>query len=406
MQNMTQYPIAAWYYLGLNRPPEEKVDTWHDLGLNVVTLAYSLEQKDHVLRALDRAASYDMKLILMDPRTSFHVYYAKGEEQYRAGLLDAIADFGSHPALFGFDIGDEPDAPYAESAFNALRINEELAPHLTAFLNILPWFNGVEERIGSPALAPYLDRITKEGHAKVVGYDCYAHMKTDIDDRDTYFNNLREHALSFRRNGTPFISTVLCAAHFRYRSATLDNLHWQLSTSVAHGATGVMWFHIELDPRDTDYRNAPINRFGERTEVFNWMREANLEFQNRMGAIMTTLSIDKCYHVGNAYGGVPLFEPFESILDISGERDLVISSFHNKEGELYYVICNNTPNDPTYVSMKVKDGVTLEKCVWDSKFAPMPVLRDAVGATMGKEGQSFGFFLPPGRMILLREKKN
>ena len=396
MHNMNQYPIAAWYYLSLNRPPEEKVDTWYELGLNLVTISYALEQKELILRALDRAQSHNMKLILMDPRTEFMVLHEAGEETYRKGVLEAIHDFGHHPAVFGFYVGDEPDALYADAAFRAVRINEELAPHLTAFLNLLPWFDWIGKRMGTHAYAPYLDRACQESNAKMLGYDCYTQMNSNTEGLEIYFNNLREHCASSKRNGTPFLSTILCAGHFRYRCPSKDDLRWQFSTSVAHGAAAVMWFHIELDPSDDNYRNAPINRFGDRTEDFAHMREVNLEFQNQMGKVMNTLRIDRCFHVGKAYGGVPLFEPFES---------MILSSFHNAEGELFYVVCSNTPEKPTYVSLKTKEDVMIEKCFWGNKFYPMPTLQDAVGANMGNKEQSFGFFLNPGQMILLKEIK-
>jgi len=400
---MSQYPIAAWHYRGINTSPEKLIDTWHDLGLNLVTVICSSSKKDLTLRALDRAQSYGMKLILMDSRTSFLTLHEQGEEIYRKKVQDALWDFGSHPALFGFYVGDEPDAPYADTACKAVRINQELAPHLTAFLNLLPWFPWIGKRMGTDAYAPYLDRICRESNARMIGYDCYAHMKSNEDGRGDYFNNLREHLLSYKRNGVPFISTVLCAGHFFYRRPSKDDLRWQLSTAVAHGASAVMWFHIELIPSEDNYHSAPINRHGDCTEDFGWLREVNLDFQNQMGQVMADLSIDECYHVGQAFGGMPLFKPFASILDVHAKEPLIISSFHNKEGERFYVICSNTPQSPTYVSLNTKENVSFEKCVWGNKFTPMPALHDAVGASMSKAGQSFGFFLNPGQMILLRE---
>ena len=164
-----------------------------------------------------------------------------------------------------------------------------------------------------------------------------------------------------------------------------------------------MWFHIELDPREDTFRNAPVNRFGDKTEDFLRMKTVNREFLDQMGEVMHTLRIEKCFHVGRAYGGFPLFAPFDSILSVSAEVPLIVSSFRNPEQERFYVICSNSPQTPAYVSLKVKDPVRLEKCGWKNTFSPLPQLQDAVGAGMQRAEQSFGFFLNPGQMILLKE---
>ena len=403
---MNEYPIVGWHYCGLNRPPEEMMDTWHELGLNLVTLICSAQQKDPVLRALDRAETHGIKLILIDWRTSQHLLHERGEEEYRRGVQSVLDDYGSHPALFGFYVGDEPEAAYTETACCAVRICQELAPHLHAFLNLLPWFDWLSERLGTENYAPYLDRICRESNAKVIGYDCYMQMKSDRESGYAdYFNNLREYYLSFKRNGVPFINSVLCAGHCWYRRPSKDDLRWQLSTSVAHGAAAVMWFHIALLPHEDNYHSAPINRLGDRTEDFGWLREVNWDFHNQMGKAMAALTIDQCYHVGKAYGGMPLFEPFESILDISSKEPLIASSFHDPDGQLYYVICSNTPDAPTYVTMKFKEGISLEKCSYGNVFVPMPGMQYAVEGVGKMPECSVGFFLSPGQMILLRETK-
>ncbi len=84
---------------------------------------------------------------------------------------------------------------------------------------------------------------------------------------------------------------------------------------------------------------------------------------------------------------------------------LIVSSFHDPEGQLYYVICSNTPDAPTYVTMKFKDGISLEKCAYGNVFVPMPGMRDTVEGVGTAPEHSVGFFLTPGEMILLRETK-
>ena len=111
--------------------------------------------------------------------------------------------------------------------------------------------------------------------------------------------------------------------------------------------------------------------------------------------------------MGEAFGGMPLFEPFEGIVDVKGSdaAPLIISSFYNAEGERFYVVCNNTPEKSTYVSIKIKGDITLERCVYGNRFEKIQILSDPVGEQMNLPDQSLAFYLAPGQMALLKEIK-
>lgn len=402
------YPISFWGSGNWMPSPTAKVDTWHDLGITLAFMPCDVNDKMPVYEALDRAHQHGMKVFLRDPRAAWQVINKHGEKAYREGLAQAIEDFGHHPAMFGFYVGDEPNAENTENALKAVRINQEMAPHLTAYLNLLPWFDWIAPSIGSDAYAPYLDRVVTEGNCQLLSYDCYAQMRPDKEQGyHDYFNNLREHYEASKRHGIPFFNVVLSCGHYDYRCPSKDDMLWQLTTSVAHGASGISWFLIELTGISANYRNPPINQLGDRTEQFGWLREVNGVFNNHCGRIINTLTIDTCYHVGEAYGGMPLFEPFDSIVDVkSSETPLIVSGFHNEAGERFYVICNNSPDHITYASLKFKGDIRLSQCVYGNRFSPVRTLSDPVGERMGTPDQSVGFPLGPGQMILLKEENN
>jgi len=359
---------------------------------------------------LDKCHGYGIKVILADRKIIWRYLTSHGEAAYRAHLADALALFGGHPALYGFYIGDEPDAPDAEDAFAALRIHNEAAPHLSGFLNLLPWFDWIGERMGSPALAPYLDRVVIEGKAKILGYDCYAQMWTGENEEQglhDYFHNLNEYYKAVLRHGVPFVNTVLSIGHYDYRYPTKDDMQWQLSTSAAHGAAGAMWFHLHQWSILENYANAPINPLGERTQEFAWLSEVNRTFHNYVGDTLAGLTIDECYHVGRAYGGVPLFKPFGNVLEVKSNKGVpaIISRFHDADGGVYYIVCNNSPYKSNYISLTFDDGVNISRCGWGNVFAPVVTASDPVGEKERKPGQSCGIWLSPGQLALLREER-
>jgi hypothetical protein len=181
---------------------------------------------------------------------------------------------------------------------------------------------------------------------------------------------------------------------------------WQFNTSVAHGAKAIGWFIIDI-PEGHNYRNAPINLLGERTQEFEWLSEVNRTFNGYYGRIFSALTIDECYHVNKAYGGMPMFEPFGYVVGVEarGEAPLIISSFHNDEGEKFFAVCNNSPRETTVVTLKIKDDSEILRCYFGERFGRPDSLTDPVGEKFNKGGntKTYTFFMAPGQLCLFKE---
>ena len=170
--DMKKYPISFWNTVSITDNPTAVVEMWKDLGITLaMSPSYNADDVNKVNVMLNRAADLDIKVILCDYRTHWRLLSSKGEDVYRREFTAAKKNYGSHPAVFGFFVGDEPDAPDAADAFLAMKIQKEIAPHLTAFLNLLPWFDWIGPRMGTDALAPYLDRVAREGNADLLSYN-------------------------------------------------------------------------------------------------------------------------------------------------------------------------------------------------------------------------------------------
>ncbi len=407
MEYTKNFTISGWSCRGIDKEPAAKVKEWHDLGLTLM-IAYSDARdwaKTHAL--LDAAQEYGMQLIIQDWGANVDNLIVNGEDHYRESIKKLVDEFGSHPATFGFYITDEPDADNLEITLKAARINNELAPHLTAYINLLPWFDWIGERMGTKEYAPYLDKVVKEGQLKLLSYDCYTQMYEGKRGYDDYFNNLREHSLASKRNNVPFYNIVLCTGHYDYMCPTKDDLIWQLNTSVAHGAKGVSWFLLDI-PDGHNYRNAPINLLGERTTEFNTLSEVNRTFNEYHGRFFAALTLDECYHVCKAYGGMPLFESFGCVLDIEsrGNVPLIASGYHNDEGEKFFAICNNTTDTTTCVSLTINEGAEISRCYFGNRFGRPTSLTDPVGERENKVGntKTYTFFLSAGQIALFKEE--
>ncbi|HQH62558.1 MAG TPA: hypothetical protein PL044_07830 [Clostridiales bacterium] len=403
---MKPFPISFWSNIGMKDLVPDAPAMWRDLGITLaMSPGYGPDDKNELKALLDGSARLGIRVILRDYRTHWRKLTELGEDGYRALFAEALADFGSHPAVYGFFTGDEPDAKSAADAFRAMKIQGEMAPHLVAYLNLLPWFDWIAPRIGAKSLVEYLDRVVEEGNAKLLSYDCYVQMQAEFDGRDSYFENLRGYYLATKKHGVPFMNIALSCGHYRYKCPDKYELQWQLCTSVAHGAGAVSWYVIQLPGISDNYRNAPINQFGERTPAFYEMSEVNRIFNSHCGQIISGLKIDECYHVGRAFGGMPLFEPFGNVAEVESNDDvpLIFSRFRDAEGRTYYIVCCNSATETTYVSITMRPGVSLERCVFGNRFVKIGNHSDPVGAKEVRRGETAGIWLSPGYLALLRE---
>ena len=408
MEFNRNFTISGWSVREIDKSPADKIKEWHDLGLTLMMAPSNKDAWAQTHELLDEAQKCGMQLIIKEPGATYYSLRHNGEEYYREYIKALVDEFGAHPATFGIFLGDEPAYFEYEYMVKAARINAEIAPDLTAYVNLLPWFDWMGERIGTDAYAPYLDRVVKEGNIKLLSYDCYAQMYEGGVGLDAYFNNLREHMEASRRNGVPFHNIVLCTGHYDYRCPSKDDLIWQMSTSVAYGAKGISWFIIDDPDNGQNYRNAPMNLLGERTPEFDILSEVNRVFNEYYGKVFAELTIDKCFNYGTCYGGTEAFEPYGCVLNVESRESspLIVSFYHDDEGGKYFAITNNSPEKNISATLTVKEEVEVERCYFGNRFGKVNSLTDPVGEKYNKGGKTktYTFFIAPGQIALFREK--
>ena len=413
-KHKTRFPIGFWNYVPIDRAEEIDVKDWEDAGITLTMgpeCGPGREAVEEMTRILDDAAECNIRVIACDRRTHWRNLTAKGEETYRAESKDAIRDFGKHPALFGFSIGDEPDHKEFADACKAMRIQKELAPGLTPFCNLLPWYKGVDDRVGFSKWSEYLDEYVKRSGTEFFCYDCYAQMNPLPDclegewGWDMYFANLREFHAASQRHKMPFWNTILSVGHFRYRSPTENDLRWQLNTSLAHGAKGILYFFFyQRQPHD-NYRLAPIDEHWDRTETYSWLSRVNRSFLKGPAPVVQELTLEKVWHVGRAWGGNPLIDlakgPVQEV-KASGDVSVIVSEFRHSNGSPYIMVVNNSQTQNTQVTLTVRGKKpTLHHVGWNAVEVPA-VSGDGWKVQNTDKAVTVRPWLSPGQMELYR----
>ena len=401
------FPLLFWNYTSIASFPDPValVRQWQGAGMTFAMSPNIDGTPGQVAQAralLDAAEGAQMQVVVRDDRFDWRRLTDRGEENYRQQISAAAAQLGAHPAVFGFHVGDEPGAPEFADACAAMRMCREVLPHKTPFLNLLPWHQGGLERVGATDWPSYLDSFITTAKADLLCYDCYAQMNPGREGWDLYFENLRFYADAARRHGIPYWTTLLSMGHFRYRCPSEDDFRWQLSTAVAHGARGILYFHFYTGTND-NYRLGPIDEFGDPTPTYDSLRRVNRRFTGKADGLFLQLTLERVEHVGEAFGGFPLFTGEGRVIEASSRHGtpLIISEFRHDNGDLYVLVTNNSCEESTAAEFWVRGThPSLENVQWNG--AHVPAAGD--GWTQERQADRAGAapWLAPGQMELYR----
>ena len=405
---MNKFPISCWTYFSINDAWPTLAKDYYELGLtNPMTPVFNEgDDPQKMLSLLDDFHSYGLKVIVFDNRVTARHNTKFCEDEYRERFSVSLKEFGGHPAVMGFYVGDEPDAPDAQHFFDVARVQRDMAPNLIPFLNLLPWFDWIGERIGSPKYAPYLDRAVKEGNLAQIGYDCYTQMFEGDSGWDDYFNNLREMRDCSNRHDIPYCVTLLSSGHYDYACPDQDAYRWQISTAAALGAKALTYFYVVGIGCGDNYRQFPINHFKERSVSYSWLSEENKFFLNKHAELLLDLKCVKSEFTTKAYGGLDIFSGDETLISAYNKKgiNMLVSTFKDKDDNVYRVVVNMDRKRNIAAELNFAPGIKLEKLTWNNTWVNWSGYSDAVGARDSK-GASVTMWMAPGQMEILKETK-
>ena len=372
------YDISFWNYQPIGfKDEKEAVAEWKDAGITLpMTFEYDPAQheKGRMLRLLDECRKAGMRAIVCDARTRYRHLRAVGEAQFRADVAAAVADFGAHPAVFGFHVGDEPDKENWEYAVSAYRIVREAAPALTPFLNMFPyWEGGFDTTVGVSTPEEYrellVDFIRRSG-ATLLSFDSYGQCAYFECERyqDMHILNLRIFGEAARRTGARLFVSLLSVGHWGYRVPTQDDIRWQLYTAAAHGATGIHWFFLYQGRLDGNYRESPVDLFGNRTRTFDAVSYEDRVFLKYFAQTLSACTFEWVRYYSRPAGGFPLLEQDETLLSVStvvNETQVAVTRWKDQDGDPVFTFVNMDREFPTKLRLTFGGKLSQRNCdVW------------------------------------------
>jgi len=209
----------------------------------------------------------------------------------RAGLPPA--QLPNSPAVWGYTIKDEPHAkefPGLRAIVDDIR---KARPGKLSYINLFP--NIASERtLGTKTYDEHVRRFVEEVDVDVLSMDHYPHMRPHSDTRAKYCSNLavmRKYSLQRNIPFWNFFNTMPFGAHY---DPTEAQLRWQIYTSIAYGAKGVMYY-CYWTPRGSKFP-AIITTEGSKTRHYAQAQRINHSIKN-LGPTLMKLTSTAVYRI-------------------------------------------------------------------------------------------------------------
>jgi hypothetical protein len=289
-----------------------------EAGFTMVIGGFGAATPEQVRRQLILCEKYGLKAIV------------KAKSWDAEGLPDS-------PACWGYAVVDEPSAAAFADLRKTVDVIRKHRPGRLAYINLFPDYASPAQ-LGTATYDEHVGRFVKEVGIDVLSMDHYPIMLPDADGRDGYCRNLesmRKHSLAA---GIPFWNFFNSMPFGPHSDPTEAQLKWQIYTSLAYGAKGVMYF-CYWTPKGGEFPKggAILTAEGRRTRHYDQARRINAALNN-LGPTLMKLTSTGVYRVR------PKDKPADVLKDtpVRGltDGDYLIGVFRHADGRRA-VLLNN-----------------------------------------------------------------
>ena len=383
------FPIIAWgnNQVWLPGISQSHYDEMAECGITVGGfVSGGIKELDMLEKAGLVGYVYDQELL-------WDLWLPDEPHDWAAHAQRLVNKYARHPATYGYWLHDEPDTKRfagLKAIYQELRTRD---PNHDIYINLLPDYASPQQ-LGAPDYEAYIEQFLSDLKPYWLGFDYYSLFEGDAPLRRSYWQNLaavREAAL---RHGVHFQYCTLAVGHLPYRCPGEDDLFFEVFSGLTYGAKGIAYF-CYFTPQLGNYRNAPIDVWGNKTEVWYYMRRVNNAVRC-LAPVLNQLESTAVYHImpGERLPreDAPGEESLITSLDGNPEANLAIGEFRHREtGETYVMVLNKN----------LKKSLSIGGLHWRTKPAKIQVVSQArpnVFQNFAGEGD----WVAPGHAQLLR----
>ena len=207
----------------------------------------------------------------------------------RAGLAPDQLPEG--PAVWGYMIRDEPNAKDFTGLRQTVADIRAARPGRLCYINLFPNYAS-QKQLGTQTYDEHVRRFVDEVGVHVLSMDHYPMMKPGVDNRQAYLDNLetmRKYALAKDIPHWNFFNVMPFGPH---ADPTEAQIRWQIYTSLAYGAKGVLYF-CYWTPRGGEFPKggAIITAEGRKTRHYEQAKRINHAIRHLGPTLMSLTSM-------------------------------------------------------------------------------------------------------------------
>lgn len=315
-----------------------------------------------------------MSAIVVDDRIAPNLYSLPN---WKRSIDAVVRDYAKYPSLMSYYVMDEPGAALFTGLGEISKYFRSVDPKRLPYINLFPNYAS-SDQLDTADYRSYLEVYRTKVKPEVLSYDYYTFAKDNVE-RKTYFQNLGDVSDSAFAQGKPFWNTVLSADHLFYRRPNLGEMRWQVHSSLAYGANGILYFTYWPDPKmQAPDQPAVVDKNGKPTELYDIIKEVNLE-AIRTAHVLEGYHFESVFHGGTLpLGTKPV--PANFPLEIGGQNALV-AQFSNNSQKMWMVMNRDFKQD-TSLLVQLPDSMTNVE-VFDSKANTW--IKETIGASHSLE---------------------
>lgn len=307
-------------------------------------------------------------------------------------------DLPESPCVWGYHLVDEPNTAAFKGLKGAVDVIRKNRPGKLAYINLLPNYANAGQ-LGARDYDDYVARFCREVNPDVLCMDYYPMLTPTADGRDGYCTNLetmRKYSLIYKIPWWNFFNTMPFGPH---HDPTEAHIRWQIYTSLAYGAKGVLYFcywPFEGPGGEFPKGGAILDGIGRRTRHYEQAKRINGALKN-LGPTLMKLTSYKVIRIKPSDDPAKLLEG-TPIKSISKGGDYLVGVFKHSDGRTAVLLCNYDHNYTTWptVAFTVPDDKVIELDAADGKEKPA---RD--DSPLGIAGLQLSLDAGEGRLFLL-----
>ncbi|MEN8201181.1 MAG: hypothetical protein ABFS28_01210 [Bacteroidota bacterium] len=357
---LTDFKIIAY-----SGPPQDEVNLERyqeiaDAGIEYLVPANGAMDGETNLKAMDLGQQVGLKIIPVDLRLlPFMLEQVVAIDT--AAIRSIVNDYTGHPAMAAYVVRDEPHGDLFPDLRKICDVYRALDPEHEPLINVLPSY-GSPTMLGFEDYRSYVVSYIETVEPRLFSYDFYA-LREGHTMYEGWYSDLAIVREETRKADIPFVVFIQSEGidkglRVPNRAETL----WQVNTVLAYGARGVGWFCYWTPAPDQGFSqdedekqflvephyNAMIDINGNRTELYDYVKEANLYLKEAGKGL---LEWDNTEVARYKAGGV--LEGSSPVVTPEGEGANLVIGTYRLDKKARVVISNSSCEEPASFTLTV-----------------------------------------------------